>query len=538
MLTKPTIKNLTNESSEELIAACIDAAREDSRGAGKLVSFLDYGHIIYNGRSRNETIRIRGYLLAAFKDTGLPQGAIPYVLDELESSRSPYILAGAAMALRGLRQPYPELADYLFSAIEKIKYADDAITFETYKPQWPLQNHTSGIAELLATFQWMRAYAAHSITRLELLRDDPYFTPVIKICIDKAIDAISKDSTKIGEDCCGNVHPGFSSYGKKVNRPSLLEVSLRDQDGQFFDFSSFFEGKPSLVLFFYTRCDNPNRCSLNITRLAQLQQELKAQGLYGKINLAAISYDPAYDLPMRIKPYCIHRRLVFDGYTKGFTVEKGMGILLAYLKPGVNYNGALLNHHTSELFLLNNKGKPYKKIPGIEWDNKKIIEEVKKLSTDKEKHRFSFKSALSSTASIFFSFILIFFPKCPFCVAAYLSMFGISAYDLFSIKEWVLPFFIGLLLLNLFALFWMGRKKKWYLPFSLSLAGAVCILFSVSSGEKSWITYTGMSLVIIGSLLNGIPTSLRIKTGTFFSRLTEGFNFRSNHFSDHKSFKL
>jgi protein SCO1/2 len=537
MLVSSTIKSLNNESSEELIAARIDAARKDRRKAHKLVPLLDYGHIIYNGRSRNETIRIRGYLLAAFSDTGLPRLAIPYILDELESSKFPYIVAGAAMALRGLQQPYPELTDYLFKAVQNIRNADDAISFDTYKPQWPLQKHTSALAEIFTTFQWMGAYATHTLMRLKLLRDDLLFTAAVRSSIDKAIATISNSPTVTIDDCCG-IQTGFYSYRKKINRQSLAEITLKDQDNQLTTYSSFFEGKPTLVLFFYTRCDNPNRCSLNITRMAQLQQALRTEGLYGKINIAAISYDPAYDLPMRTKPYCTNRGFVFDEHSKCFTVDKGMDILLSYLEPGVNYNGALLNHHTSELFLLDDKGRSSKRMPCIDWDANKIINEVRQLSSEKRKRRFSVKHALSSTASVLFSFLLIFFPKCPFCAAAYLSMFGISTYDFFRIKAWVLPSFIGLLLINLFALFWMGRKRKWYLPFYLSLAGAACILLAALSGEKSWVTYAGMILVIIGSLLNGLPASLQIKTRSFFSNITNGFYFQRNHFSDHKPFKL
>jgi protein SCO1/2 len=447
-------------------------------------------------------------------------------------------VAGAAMALRGLGQPYPALADYLLKAIQNIRHADDAISFETYKPRWPLEKHTNGLTEIFATFEWMGAYAAHSITTLTLMKDDPYFSSAIKNSIVKAIEAISNAPTVAVDDCCSTMPSHDSPYRSKVNKQSLAKISLKDQEGDYYTYNSFFEDKPSLVLFFYTRCDNPIRCSLNITRMALLQQELKKQGLYGKINLAVVSYDPAYDLPMRIKPYCTNRGLMFDEYTKGFMVDKGMDILLSHLEPGVNYNGALLNHHTSELFLLNDKGKSFTRIPGIEWDNKKIIEKVEKLGKKNSKPLLSIKHVLNNIASVFFSFLLIFFPKCPFCAAAYLSMFGISTYDFFRIKAWAFPLFISFLLLNLFALFWMGRKRKWHLPFYLSLLGAVCILLSVFAEEKTWVKYVGMGLVIISSLLNGLSGIMQIKTRSFFFSLPISKLFQKNHFSYHKPFKL
>lgn len=47
---------------------------------------------LYDGRTGAEVTRLRGYLLAAFADTGLPAAAVPYVLEALESGHMPYEL--------------------------------------------------------------------------------------------------------------------------------------------------------------------------------------------------------------------------------------------------------------------------------------------------------------------------------------------------------------------------------------------------------------------------------------------------------------
>ena len=36
-------------------------------------------------------------------------------------------------------------------------------------------------------------------------------------------------------------------------------------------FKDFFHGQPSIVVFFYTRCDNPMKCSLTVAKLARVQ---------------------------------------------------------------------------------------------------------------------------------------------------------------------------------------------------------------------------------------------------------------------------
>ena len=67
-----------------------------------------------------------------------------------------------------------------------------------------------------------------------------------------------------------------------------------------------------MVAFFYTRCDNPNKCSLTITKLGRLQRRLADLGLDGRIQTAAITYDPEFDLPARLRAYGENRGVVFS----------------------------------------------------------------------------------------------------------------------------------------------------------------------------------------------------------------------------------
>jgi hypothetical protein len=58
----------------------------------------------------------------------------------------------------------------------------------------------------------------------------------------------------------------------------IASVMLQDQKGALITFKDFFQGQPSIVVFFYTRCDNPMKCSLTIAKLARVQKILEAQG--------------------------------------------------------------------------------------------------------------------------------------------------------------------------------------------------------------------------------------------------------------------
>src|SRR5262249_33614141 len=92
----------------------------------------------------------------------------------------------------------------------------------------------------------------------------------------------------------------------------LDDVVLQDQDGHSARFADWFHGRPAVVTFFYTRCDNPNKCSLTVTRLAQLQALARERGRQHTFRIAAVTYDPAFDLPDRLRRYGADRGLVFD----------------------------------------------------------------------------------------------------------------------------------------------------------------------------------------------------------------------------------
>src|SRR6185295_13118269 len=99
---------------------------------------------------------------------------------------------------------------------------------------------------------------------------------------------------------------------------------LEDQDGQTLTFGEYFHGRPSIVVFFYTRCDNPLKCSLTITKLARIQKLLDAEGFADQINTAGISYDPGFDLPERLLNYGRHRGIRFTPQHRLLRAQDGL----------------------------------------------------------------------------------------------------------------------------------------------------------------------------------------------------------------------
>ena len=125
------------------------------------------------------------------------------------------------------------------------------------------------------------------------------------------------------------------------------------------------------------------------------------------------------------------------------------------------------------------------------------------LSTPASSMQVTRKSA-SAVPSVFLSILIAFFPKCPICWAAYMSMFGSIGLARLPYMGWLLPvllFFLGLHLLLLY------RKipQRGYLPFLTSLCGAILVLTArYLLPDEKWLLFTGMGLVIAGSLLNSL----------------------------------
>lgn len=108
-----------------------------------------------------------------------------------------------------------------------------------------------------------------------------------------------------------------------------------------------------------------------------------------------------------------------------------------------------------------------------------------------------------SFSSVFVSLLIAFFPKCPFCWAAYMSVFGSLSLSQLPYAPWLLPIFYSFLALHLIILLLKARIKG-YGPFLLSLVGAI-IIFSGRTflPNNNVIMIVGMIMILSGSLWNG-----------------------------------
>ncbi len=126
-----------------------------------------------------------------------------------------------------------------------------------------------------------------------------------------------------------------------------------------------------------------------------------------------------------------------------------------------------------------------------------------------EKPIVKIKKTARALPSLFMSLLIAFFPKCPFCWAIYMSMFGSLGLARLPYMPWLMPVLLFFLAFHLFMLF-RKAPQKGYLPFIVSLAGAIVIISARNFFPlERWLAITGMALIISGSLLNNF-SGLRI----------------------------
>ena len=399
-----SLQALHKNTPEDVVAHLVDEIKQVPSRRKELVALLPERLNLYAGRSTNEVIRMRGYIMAAFEDTGLPETALPYVLEELESGRDAYMVAAAAKALRGLNAPDSRFTSFLFTAAVNIKFLDDSVTFKCFKPRWPLSNHTSALKEIFKTFSWLGIYAQSSLPDLENFYEESDYSKATKAEIKKAIehirsithhdkvdcctntikiDALDRPAQSESKDCCSSsLSLDLLSEQLEVNQPaisSVVNITLEDQSGIQLKFEDYFCQIPTILTFFYSRCDNPDKCSLSISKLAELQKDVEEEGLAGKLKIAAITYDPEYDRPLELTRYGEDRGFKFNKNNRFFRSTNGFGALQAYFNLGVNFNRSIVNRHRIELFVLDGQGNIVSAFTRLQWDIRKVLQRAKSL---------------------------------------------------------------------------------------------------------------------------------------------------------------
>jgi protein SCO1/2 len=106
---------------------------------------------------------------------------------------------------------------------------------------------------------------------------------------------LTEDSTPVSNSAVEGAGPNVGD--------EVPDYRLINQDGKAIRVHDY-KGKALLLTFIYTRCQDPNQCTLMSSNFAAINQELqKTPELYEKTHLLSISFDPTYDTPKVLRSY-------------------------------------------------------------------------------------------------------------------------------------------------------------------------------------------------------------------------------------------
>ena len=497
--TKTPLLAAPAPASDEEFAELVDALVADPNRHDQLTDLLREDHPWYNERGTGTIAQMRGWVLLGLARTDVSDHALLFVLEELDTGIDPYLVAAAACALRSYANPNPALAPFVMRALSQNRYRDDPVSFLAYADYSLGPETTSPVRELLLTLAWLGPSARSVLPELESTVKSGGLSKKALVEANRTLETIRGSEEE--PDCCklpDGLVSKFSWLGKaRRSSESIAATVFEDHDGAKISFNEFFNGRPTILVFFYTRCDNPLKCSLTVTKLARVQKLLESRNLAEQIQTAAITYDPAFDVAERIRRYGEKRSVRLDAFHRMLRATNGIDSLRQHFKLGVNYVESLVNRHRLEVYVLDRNGRVAASFERLHWDEQEVVERaVEVLAERKEAVRIA-TPMLGTLAAI----AIAFFPKCPVCWAAYLSMLGVTGLIQVPYSPWLQPILAVLMIANIASVWWRGRATGRMIGPWLVTLGALVILASRFNSGSVKLAALGIVLTSAGSLL-------------------------------------
>jgi protein SCO1/2 len=169
------------------------------------------------------------------------------------------------------------------------------------------------------------------------------------------------------------------------------DYRLVNQDGKTISLHNY-KGKVLLLTFIYTRCQDPNQCTLMSSNFAAIEQELRKQPeLYEKTHLLSISFDPTYDTPKVLRSYGAAYTGRYSEEDFGHwefasgTADEVKGVAQYF---GLRYyqsdSGEQQVIHSLRTAVIGPDGKVLKVYRGNEWKPEELTLDLKKALQDEE----------------------------------------------------------------------------------------------------------------------------------------------------------
>ena len=144
-----------------------------------------------------------------------------------------------------------------------------------------------------------------------------------------------------------------------------------------------YRGKTLLLTFIYTRCPDPEFCTLMSNNFAQIERQLgQDPELYAKTHLLSITFDPEYDQPKVLRSYGAayterYEKETFAHWEFATGTNDQVKEIAQYF--GLSYSpidGKIV--HGLRTAIIDPNGKIAKVYTGNEWKTEEVVAELKK----------------------------------------------------------------------------------------------------------------------------------------------------------------
>ena len=525
--------------SESSLQRQIATLSESHGGRLVLIDWLRETAPVYLGRGTSAVQRIRGAILLALANGApLADVVLLYVLEDLDNSRSAYSIAAAAECLRRGAPPHEDFAPVLLRALNNLREHNDYVDLSAWGGLATAGDTPTARVVVLLALRSLGALPPPSRAALGGWLD--LESPGLTLEELHAVQALLPVPIQLDglasrdQVMCCPAEPALCSWLSSLSRrewtrsrqgrpTDLADVLLEDQDGRVRRHADVFAGKPGIVAFFYTRCENPNKCSLTITNLGHVQELLVAAGAADRVRTTAITYDPGYDEPARLLRYANARDMFTNDDHCLMRAVSGWPAMQSWWGLGVNYVESLVNRHRIEIYIHDHEGCIVASFERLRWDPKAVAEQAMLLiRPDREAlppdpaETSSRQTVVTNTSAPLLALLLALFPKCPICGVAYLSLGGLAALPTLPGPYVMLPVLLALFILNLVATLALARKQPLAGSSMVSTVGAGLAVMTSFATQSDWILWIGVALTILGSVTTLIRMSRR--AGLFASQ--------------------
>ena len=366
-----------------------------------LSSMLPYQAEIYQDRDKWEVLRLRSYILLALGEIGFPDSAVPMLVDALAyvDERMKVVELGSAIKVVGnLGEEGCLFEESVISAFNMV-FSDEEFSLNKYETSFSKDEATTIQIEIVRSLGKICSqnddYAIKFLNSVLASSDDFGFDKrVIKEAQQSLHNILQKQSSesqshfytqdeKKQPDETPGIFNGIehNSYIEAKDRKEVINknIPLIDHNGIKGEFSELID-RPTLLAFFYTSCQNYNKCSATISQLASLQNHLSSLSLNNKIKLVAITFEPEHDSPDLLKSYLTDRGVKLGNEAMAIKLEnEGHQALLKELMIPVGYNSGWVNGHGIEAILLDKDKKIVRKYNSLFWDTPVVLADFTRL---------------------------------------------------------------------------------------------------------------------------------------------------------------